>query len=67
MAYDLGAVARLTVTVTDADGAPAEPAGPPVVRLVVTTMDGRRIARIGIQRESDRPDAAAPGAAPARH
>jgi putative hemolysin len=42
-------------------------AGPPTVRLVVATMDGRRIARIGIQRESDRPDAAAPGAAPARH
>jgi putative hemolysin len=42
------------------------PAGPPTVRLVVATMDGRRIARIGIERDSDRPDAAGPAAATAR-
>jgi putative hemolysin len=40
---------------TDADGAPAEPAGPPVVRLVVTTMDGRRIARIAVERHPTDP------------
>lgn len=35
------------------DDAPREPARPAAVRLVVTTMDGRRIARIAIERDTE--------------
>jgi putative hemolysin len=40
------------------DTATAEPAGPPTARLVVATMDGRRIARIAIERDGADPPAA---------